>query len=133
MIGRTYGLFLLLTILAACAGSQEKKPKPTGIIIDGVTIRNQLAYPVRDVQLLVPATGNFVGCGLIMARSDCATEFPGRDYFANAAVITWIERDQPQTTGEFKITNPGDLVPGKSTRLEIIIFNQGQAGAQLIQ
>ena len=102
-------------------------------MIEGAVIRNELAFPVTDVQLLVPASGNFVGCGNIMARSQCSTTFPERDYHANAVVISWKERGQPNSTAEFVIRIPEEFDHGRPARLEIIIFNMGQAGAKLVQ
>jgi hypothetical protein len=102
-------------------------------MIEGAVIRNELTFPVTDVQLLVPSSGNFVGCGNIMARSQCSTTFPERDYKENAVIITWKERNQPQSTGEFVIRIPEKIDLNRPVRLEVIIFNMGQAGAKLIQ
>ncbi len=102
-------------------------------MIEGVTIRNELSFSVTDVQLLVPASGNFVGCGNILAQSQCSTTFPERNYQENAVVITWKERGQSQSTSEFiiKISEKFDL--NRTVRLEVVIFNMGQAGAKLVQ
>ena len=102
-------------------------------MIEGVTIRNELSFSVTDVQLLVPASGNFLGCGNILAHSQCSTTFPERNYQENAVVITWKERGQPQSTSEFiiKISEKFDL--NRTVRLEVVIFNMGQAGAKLVQ
>ena len=102
-------------------------------MIGGVIIRNELPFSVTDVQLLVPASGNFVGCGNILARSQCSTTFPERNYQANAVVITWKERGQSHSTGEFVIKIPEKFDLNRSARLEVIIFNMGQAGAKLVQ
>jgi hypothetical protein len=126
-------LCLQLFLLLACTSAREKKPEPTGIEIDGVIIRNELAYQVTEVQLLVPLTGNFVSCGNITARSQCSTKFPNRDYYANEVIISWKEYGQPQKTGPFVIGIPDHLERGKPALLEVIIFNAGQAGAKLVQ
>jgi hypothetical protein len=126
-------LCLQLFLLLACASEQEKKPEPTGIEIDGVIIRNELAFPVKEVQLLVPRTGNFVSCGNIMGHSQCSTKFPNRDYYANEVVISWKEHGQPHSTGPFVISMPDGLEMGRPALLEVIIFNAGQAGAKLVQ
>lgn len=119
--------------LVACSSSPAPTPQATGIMIEGVMIRNELSFSVTDVRLLVPANGNFVGCGNIIARSQCSTTFPERNYTANAVVISWKERGQPQSTGEFVIKIPEKIDPNRPTWLEIIIFNMGQAGAKLVQ
>lgn len=126
-------LCLQLFQLSACTPAQERGPEPTGIEIEGVVIRNELAFPVTDVQLLVPSTGNFVSCGNIMGRSQCATKFPNRDYYAYEVVISWKEHGQPQTTKPFVIKTPDHLVRDRAALLEVIIFNRGQAGAKLVQ
>jgi hypothetical protein len=125
---------LLISLLApACSNIPRDIPEATGVVIEGAVIRNELTFPVTDVQLLVPASGNFVGCGNIMARSQCATTFPKRDYHANEVVISWKERGQPHSTGEFVIRIPEEFDFNRPARLEVIIFNEGQAGAKLVQ
>jgi len=126
-------LYLQLFLLLACTSAREKKPEPTGIEIEGIIIRNELAFQVTEVQLLVPSTGNFVGCGNIMARTQCSTTFPNRDYYANEVVVSWKEYGQPQTTNPFVVRIPDHLEQGRPVLLEVIIFNQGQAGAKLVQ
>jgi hypothetical protein len=125
---------VLISLLAqACSNIPHDISEATGVVIEGAVIRNELAFPVTDVQLLVPASGNFVGCGNIMARSQCSTTFPERDYHANAVVISWKERGQPHSTGEFVIEIPEKFDFSRPARLEVIIFNLGQAGAKLVQ
>jgi len=133
---RSWLLFLLFPqvfLLLACAPAQEKMPEPTGIEIDGVIIRNELAFAVTEVQLLVPRSGNFVGCGNVMARSQCSTKFPSRDYYANEVIISWKEYGQQQSIGPFVIKLPDNVDPDRPATLEVIIFNNGQAGAKLVQ
>jgi len=126
-------LCLQLFLLPACASVQEHNSEKTGIEIDGVIILNELALQVTDVQILVPSTGNFVSCGNIMARSQCSTKFPNRDYYANEVLISWKEYGKPQQTGPFVIAIPDHLERGKPAVLKVIIFNAGQAGAKLVQ
>ncbi len=126
-------LLLISMLVPACSNIPRDIPEATGVLIEGAVIRNELAFPVTDVQLLVPANGNFVACGNIMARSQCSTTFPERDYHANAVVISWKERGQPHSTGEFLIRIPEKFELSRPARLEVIIFNVGQAGAKLVQ
>jgi len=126
-------ILIISLLLPACSNLPDDSPKATGVMIEGVVIRNELALTVTDVQLLAPASGNFVGCGNIMARSQCSTTFPERNYQANAVVISWQERGQPQSTDEFVIRIPEDFDLSRPVRLEVIIFNPGQAGAKLVQ
>jgi len=135
ILSRCRLLFPLTQIffVVACSSAPHLAPEATGIEIDGVIIRNDLAFPVTEVQLLVPSTGNFVGCGNIIGRSACSTKFPNLDYYANEVVITWKEYGQPHSIGPFVIKIPEGLEPGRPARLEVIIFNMGQAGATLVQ
>jgi hypothetical protein len=133
MPNQVFFLVIHVVLVMACSQAGEKRPEPTGIVIGGVIIRNELAYSVTAVQLLAPSTGNFVGCGNIMARSECSTTFPDRDYYANAVVISWQEYGQPHSTGEFVIRIPDTVDRSRPARLEVIIFNSGQAGAKLVQ
>ncbi len=130
--GNLFFMAVSLCLLLACSTAKENQPKATGIVIDGVVIRNELALTVTEVTLLVPASGNFVSCGNIMARSECSTTFPGRDYYANEVVITWKEYGDPQSTDEFVISIPDSIDRNRPVRLEVIIFNRGQAGAKLV-
>ena len=127
-------IFIASALLAtACSMAKETRPESTGIEIDGVIIRNELAFPVTEVQILAPGSGNFVGCGNILGRSECSTTFPISDYHANEVVISWKEYGQPHSNGPFVIQTPEDIDISVPVRLEVIIFNMGQAGARLVQ
>ena len=126
-------LICSLLLLMGCSSVVEQRAQPTGIEIDGVIIRNELAFPVTEVQILIPSSGNFVGCGNIIGRSECSTTFPNRDYYANEVVISWKEYGQPHSTGPFVIQTPENIDISVPVRLEVIIFNRGQAGARLVQ
>lgn len=121
--------------LAACAagGPREEQPQPTGLVIEGMRIRNELAYPVTDVMIEVPATGAFAGCGHVLPRSECSTRFETIDYLAHAMVVNWKEYGAPQKTDEFVVKVPEGLDRGRPAWLEVVIFGRGQAGAKLTQ
>lgn len=102
-------------------------------MIGGMVIRNELAYPVTDVMIDVPATGAFAGCGNILPRSGCSNAFPGVDYQRNAVVISWKEYGEPQSTEPFVVEVPAGLRPGEPADVEVVIFAPGQAGARLVQ
>ena len=103
------------------------------IVVSGIVIRNELPYPVTDVMIEVPSTGNFAGCGNILPRSECSNAFEQLDYRANPVVIRWKERGQPQQTDEFTIKLPGAARTGDAYRVEVIVFAPGQAGARLAE
>lgn len=133
--GRPLLLSLTLAVsLPACVGAPPRDQSTTGrpIVVQGVVIRNELAYPVNDVMIEVPASGNFAGCGNILPRSECSNTFQGVDYRANAVVIRWKEHGEPHQTDEFTIELPQDALPGEAFVVEVIVFAPGQAGARLV-
>ena len=101
--------------------------------IDSIEIRNELETIVTDVQILVPQTGDFVGCGTILANTSCSTTFPGRTYQGNPVKVSWKEQGQNHATNDFVIKPPAALDTSKPTRILVLIFAPGQAGAKLVQ
>ena len=126
---------LAAALLPGCAvtPSGVAKPDSPALVIDGIVIRNELAYPVTDVMIEVPATGAFAGCGNVLPRTACANAFPGVDYRSNAVLVRWREHGAPHSTGEFVIEIPDTLRPGEAAVVEVMIFAPGEAGARLIQ
>ena len=57
----------LIALLSACtsAAPREGLESKRAVVIVGVVMRNELAYPVTDVMIEVPATGSFAGCGTV--------------------------------------------------------------------
>lgn len=126
---------LAAALLAGCAVPRSGVGKPDApvLVIDGIVIRNELAYPVTDVMIEVPATGAFAGCGNVLPRTACANAFPGVDYRSNAVLVRWREHGAAHSTGEFVIEIPETLRPGEAAVVEVVIFAPGEAGARLIQ
>ncbi len=122
-------------ILQGCATAtaSDSKVSQPGVVIEGIEIRNELAYPVTDVMIEVPATGAFAGCGNLLPRSGCSNAFEGVDYRSTAVVIRWKERGAAHSTGEFVIKIPADLQPGRPAVVEVVITAPGEAGARLVQ
>lgn len=134
MIIRLGLLACVMLVVCACSPVREKAAKSTGsgIDIDGIIISNELLYPVTDVMVEVPATGNFAGCGNILGRSQCSTSFPSAEYRQNAIVVSWKEYGKPHRTAEFVVRIPAGMQPGSVAWLEVIVFAAGQAGAKLV-
>jgi hypothetical protein len=101
--------------------------------IAGIEIRNDLEYPVTEVQVLVPDTGEFVSCGSVFARTSCAAAFPLREYRANALRITWKEHGQLRSVDDFVLQAPAALDAGRPVWVQVVIFAPGQAGARLLR
>lgn len=126
---------LAAVLLQACTASQAHATRNTkpALVIEGVVIRNELRYPVTDVMIEVPATGEFAGCGNVLPRTSCSNAFPGVDYRSNAVIVRWREHGVGHSTGEFVIEIPDHARPGEPAVVEVIIFAPGEAGARLVQ
>jgi uncharacterized protein YceK len=135
-LARTARLGILLLLSGCSTASFTAREAATGspaLEIAGFVIRNELAFPVTDVLIEVPATGAFGGCGNILPRSDCRTSFEQVDYAANAMIVRWKEYGQQHQTPEFVIDVPDGLDPAVPAWIEVRIYMMGQAGATLIQ
>jgi len=123
-----------LLILQACTGTPILKPDTLpALSVEGMVIRNDLAFPVTDVMITVPETGAFAGCGNIMPRTNCRTSFESVGYYGKAMVVSWSEYGQKQSTKNFIIEPGADIDTQKPAWLEVTIFAAGQAGAKFIQ
>lgn len=132
---RLLTLALTSLMLMACAAAPTKTvDEPVHAFeIDGIEIRNELTIGITDVEILVPQTGDFVGCGNIVARTSCSTSFPGQQYQGHKVLVTWKERGIPHSTPKFVLTPPQVLGSGHPIWIEVSIFAPGQAGARLVQ
>ena len=119
--------------LTACASFRRDAPVGAPVAeIDGIVIRNELAYPVHDVMIEVPATGGFAGCGMILRRSPCSTSFPAAAYRREALVIRWTEHGEPYAIEDVVLDPPKGADGTPVVWLEVTIFARGQAGARLV-
>jgi hypothetical protein len=125
---------LLLTVLSACAMSPEDgaATADSGIEIAGIIIRNDLAYPVTDVMVEVPATRRFAGCGNILPRSQCSTALPEAAYRQNAITIRWREYGREHAMEPFVVRVPDSMPEGTVAWLMVLVYAPGQAGAKLV-
>lgn len=124
-----------LFLIAACSASPPVADEAglPNVEVAGIVIKNRLAFPITDVLIQSPASGNFAGCGNILPRSECSTSFESIDYQRDELVITWKEYGDPKTTGEFVVDVPANLDTGRPAWLEVVVFAMGQAGARLVQ
>ena len=118
--------------LAACAPVRDAGSRAPLAEIDGIEIRNDLAYPVYDVMIEIPSTGGFAGCGMILQRSRCATTFPSAAYRGETLAIRWTEHGEPQGIDDVVLEPPEGAGQAPRVRLEVTIFAPGQAGARLL-
>ena len=127
--------FWIAACLQACATSGEAKSQSetTGIVVEGMVIRNELLFGVTEVMINVPITGAFAGCGNILSRSECRISFESVDYRGNPLTVSWEEYGEPQQIDEFVLEVGEELDPATPAWLEVVIFARGQAGARFIQ
>jgi len=132
--GRLGILACIVLLLPACAsappGGDRQQSQELGV--KGMVIRNELAYPVTQVMINVPATGAFAGCGNILPRSECSTTFQRIGYRGNPLVVSWREYGAAHQTDEFVVEPPAVQEPGQELVLEVVVFAPGQAGARLV-
>lgn len=126
---------LAAVFLQGCGVSRAGAAKSgaPAYLIAGIVIRNELAHPVTDVMIEVPATGAFAGCGNVLPRTACSNAFQGVDYRSNAVLVRWREHGIERSTPEFVIEIPDAMRPGEPAFVEVIIFAPGEAGARLVQ
>jgi hypothetical protein len=123
---------LLGALLAACGAAPKPQESPVLAQAAGIVIRNELAYPVHDVLIEVPATGGFAGCGMILRRSQCSTSFPAAAYRGEGMIVRWTEYGEAHATDEFVLDLPTAADPDEALWVEVVIFASGQAGARLV-
>ena len=121
----------VLVLVTACAVTQDGNE--VTLMIDGLKIENQTALPVSQVKLLVPATGAFVSCGNISARSMCSTRFPEANYSGNPVEISWSQGGQDYSTGRAELSIPVDIDEGVAAQVQVVIAGPGSAGAIIVQ
>lgn len=137
-MSRLCSLLAIGLVISGCAthdgtpGSGRGRLQGPELQITGVEIYNSLMYPVRDVTILVPASGDYVSCGQIFPETSCATTFPGRDYRENPVQLSWTEHGQPQSTKPFTLKAPAGTRAGQAATIRVEVFAAGQAGATLI-
>lgn len=123
-------LFLLSACSPVTVTEIESRPD---VWIAGMTIRNDLPYPVTAVMIKIPATGAFAGCGNILHQSACRTSFEAVAYSGEDMLVSWKEHGQEHSTKEFALEPGIDIMVDKPVWLDVTIFAPGQAGARFAQ
>lgn len=126
--------WVVFVLCAGCASVSEMPAEPaaTGLEIAGVEIRNELAYPVTDVRVLLPESGDFVSCGTVFPDTTCATAFPLLEYHGDPLSVTWQERGQPQAMKPFRLRVPPGMDATRPLWVQVVIFAPGSGGARLL-
>lgn len=126
---------LCSAVLAGCAGvPQPAEPEDLPeLSISGLVIENRTTAYVSAARLLVPVTGQFVSCGNIAPRTQCATAFPEQRYSGNAFEVTWSQGGNIWSTGELRIEPDAELVEAGEAWVRVVIAGPGSAGAEFMR
>ena len=118
-----------LLVLASCATLN----RPSKLVIDGLIFQNLTTTTIQHVQVHVKKTSAFAECSPVLANNACTTTFKPFPYQGNAISISWEQDSRTHKTGEFHATLPDQIIPGKLTKLLVVINRDGSAGAKLVQ
>lgn len=120
----------LLVLMAAC--SSPATSTGPGLQIDGLNFENRSQTPINRIQLLVPATGNFVSCGFIAPGASCASGFPDIAYRGQPVEISWSQGGQEWFTGEINLKSDEQVRHAGSAQVLVVVLAPGSAGALLV-
>ncbi len=122
---------LLSGVLSACASGGGKSSSRL-VRIDGLRFENRSRTPVSDIQLLLPATGEFVSCGHIAPGATCASRFPAVAYDGSPLQITWTQSGSAWSTGEVRLTPDAIIRAAGVAEVRVVVLAPGSAGAVLV-
>lgn len=122
-------LFALL-LICACAPSPPAGGR--GLAIDGLSFENRSTSPINHIQLLVPATGNFVSCGFIAPGNTCASGFPGVAYHGEPIEISWNQGGEDWNSGRVTLQADEEIRLRGEASVMVVVLAPGSAGAVLV-
>lgn len=125
----------LLALLVSCAANGPTPGSTLGaapLRIDGVVFENRARTAVDSIQLLVPATGNFVSCGRIAAGALCSARFPDVDYRGHPVEVKWMQGGAEWTTGVVGLSVSGDVEAAGLGVVRVVVVAPGSAGIVLV-
>ena len=132
------GVLAALLWLWGCAATgpgdegEGVEPISSGIEIVGLEIQNSLHTTVYDVMVLVPATGGFVSCGQVLARTSCSTSFPQTEYLGYPVKVSWRGRTGDTIeTREQQLDLDAGLQPGMRAIVKVVLLSDGLAATLL--
>ncbi len=79
---RLLSTLMSVIMLNACATHQPET-------INGLIIKNQTNFAVKDVVLKIPETGGIVSCSMILPHTECSMGFQERALGDNLAILSW--------------------------------------------
>ena len=125
-------LFIVLTVfflMISCMALTKIKP----ITVDGLAFRNNSSNLIENALLVVVKTNRFISCGPILPDKECSTTFPQKKYRGNHIIVKWRQNGKSWSSKELKIQIPNNVLPGKSSKVIIIIDDQGYVQATFVQ
>jgi hypothetical protein len=124
----------VLALAAACQALPETAATPAERVeIRGLVIQNRSYAALSEVILLVLPTREFISCGNIPIRGQCATTFPLREYQGNEIEIRWREGSREWSTGTFTVERRAGLDYSMPALVRVVITPAGTAATELIQ
>lgn len=100
--------------------------------IDGLSFENRSSSPIDSIQLLVPASGNFVSCGLIAPGNTCASGFPGVAYHGEPIEISWTQGGEDWSTGRVTLEADEEIRLQGAASVVVVVLAPGSAGAVMV-
>ena len=119
----------LSVLLAGCVTSPEVREQ--ALHVNGLTLKNGTDELIADVTLRVEPTRELVFCNAILARRECSTSFPLRQYQGNPVVVSWRDTHGEHQTEPFVVPAPANL-PGTPVVIEIGIWGDGRISATMV-
>ena len=120
----------VLILVCACAPSPPAGGQ--GVAIDGLSFENRSSSPIDSIQLLVPASGNFVSCGLIAPGNTCASGFPGVAYHGEPIEISWTQGGEDWSTGRVTLEADEEIRLQGAASVVVVVLAPGSAGAVMV-
>lgn len=119
----------LALLLGACATTGDA-PEP--LLVRGLEFENRSRTAVTSIQLLVPATGNFVSCGRIAPGARCAARFPEVSYAGHPIEVKWIQGGAEWTTGATPLNISSEARAAGAGEVRVVVISPGSAGVVLV-
>lgn len=127
-----YAIFavFLLNILTSCSSPIIKS---NSIQIKRLVFLNQSSRALNNVRIYVSKTHEFASCGYILAKTECSTGFPLREYQGNSFDISWSEDGQNKSKQNIQTVVPVNLNLNKPVNAVITFGEGGAFSASLMQ
>jgi hypothetical protein len=124
----------MIALATACQSLPQAAPTDMERTqIRGLVIQNRSYAALSEVMLLVLPTREFVSCGNIPIRGQCATTFPVREYQGNEIEIRWREGGGEWFSDRFRVERRAGLDYSMPVRVRVVVSPAGTAVTELVQ